>query len=1055
MNNCNYSGKDFSRIDKNYDSVLYLKAKKVRKYVAQKLSRTYIFTETEESKVRQSMLNAVLERHPFPNTEKTLDFNVHVTSQACKELLDNADATTDLVELTGLYAYVIEIGSREFIDPNNVDIQYKHLGSAKDFGFFFTPPSMAIRMIQASMVHNPTASIAFDPAMGSGVLLAYNLILNPSINKVVGVEIDRQTAMLAQHLLTKICQLIKRNVVLDISCQDFFDFFDLSFGKRKFDSIIMNPPYGSVKFLSSDLTDLSTKAVLDSNKLKNLKEKIRQNTLHRSKILREKLTPYGMAKGTLEYSKLFMACSMEMLSDSGTIVAITPSSWLGDDTSYSFRQSIIPKGQLHELWLIPETAKLFKGVNQPTAVSILGKNRVETVSLSNLTDGEVLEKIQLSINCIIAVSGKKLKFPLCNSDATEILLKLQKKGKLKEIADLANSRGELDLTKYKEFITTHNTGHRLIRGDHIRGGKIILASESNKEGYVKYEKFLSAIGKSPKLKFIFSSRIAIPQCSYLQKRKRLVAAIVPKGSVLANSCNFIAVLSDIDRQQKEFYYWIYLNSWFAEWQFRIFSYNNHVANSELSELICVPYEDLDEVQKGTVRNLMVRNNDSSVADAFIAITLGLSKGEYHKILKDLNVENMEKYLQAYDTVTQKPITNHQLPSLSSLDKLMISYVEPGGNWTSIPESVPSKRLAQIREMAKTRGMVRTTYYSRLKYNQPAYTISTYFNRPGNGANIHPWEDRTLSCREAARLQSFPDSFVFKGTESSVRTQIGNAVPPLLGYAIAKAIFKRVNKKLHFCDVFAGAGGLSFGMEMAGFSGLAAIELNSSAAETYSANHSSYTKMFMGDINDFHIRGMFEKYINDNVSPDEPWVMVGGPPCQGFSTAGYRNENDIRNKLVDSYLDLIEHVKPTIVVMENVQGILSMKGGKVIEGVYLALGKLGYKLIPSPWILDAEMFGVPQMRRRVIIVAAKTEKYLPEKPTALFAKCLGRRESQNGQTALTHIAYPITVGEALLGLPALLPVNNYYPKDVTIDPTYSMWCEGKISVESFLNKRSNN
>src|SRR5690606_38377732 len=95
-------------------------------------------------------------------------------------------------------------------------------------------------------------------------------------------------------------------------------------------------------------------------------------------------------------------------------------------------------------------------------------------------------------------------------------------------------------------------------------------------------------------------------------------------------------------------------------------------------------------------------------------------------------------------------SNHVLPKLSDLDNMMIPYVTPGGNWMDIPESVPSKRLEQIREMSKKRGIVRTTYYSRLKTTQPAYTISTYYNRPGNGANIHPWEHRTLSSREAAR-----------------------------------------------------------------------------------------------------------------------------------------------------------------------------------------------------------------------------------------------------------------------------------------------------------------
>ena len=296
-------------------------------------------------------------------------------------------------------------------------------------------------------------------------------------------------------------------------------------------------------------------------------------------------------------------------------------------------------------------------------------------------------------------------------------------------------------------------------------------------------------------------------------------AIVPKAVVLANSCNFIALKGACDDIIELRYYWMIMNSSVVEWQFRIFSYNNHVANKEIDELSCIPYKDLSEKEKIFIRNQALKSYDldefSVLQDAFVANVFGLSEKEYVIILKSINAENAEECILEYKKLSNESkkieIPQHQLPSLSELDKLMISYVEPGGNWTSIPETVPSKRLNQIREMARIRGMVRTTYYSRLRYNQPAYTISTYFNRPGNGANIHPWEDRTLSSREAARLQSFPDCFVFEGSDAAVRTQIGNAVPPLLGYAVGKAIKKKVGMPLKFCDMFAGAGGLSYGM----------------------------------------------------------------------------------------------------------------------------------------------------------------------------------------------------------------------------------------------------
>lgn len=397
------------------------------------------------------------------------------------------------------------------------------------------------------------------------------------------------------------------------------------------------------------------------------------------------------------------------------------------------------------------------------------------------------------------------------------------------------------------------------------------------------------------------------------------------------------------------------------------------------------------------------------------------------------------------------LTLHTIPTLSNLDKQMISYVEPGGNWTSIPETVPSKRLEQIRQMARERGMVRTTYYSRLKFSQPSYTISTYFNRPGNGANIHPWEDRTISSREAARLQSFPDSFQFVGSDSEIRTQIGNAVPPLLGYAIGQSIISKAGSKVEFCDIFAGAGGLSFGLELSGMQGIVAVELNKSASKTYEKNHSNKIKVINGDINDSGIQNTLFSEVKERGS-SKPLVLVGGPPCQGFSTAGNRDETDIRNKLVDSYLKIVKETRPDIVIMENVVGILSMRKGDVIKGIHKELGELGYVFHEKPWILDAERYGVPQMRRRVIIVAALSEKMLPSFPDPIFQKCLGRREDSN-QIDLLQQKYPITVGEAFFSLPSLMEVNDYFPQNAVFNAEYDKWCKGEITTEDFLEARS--
>ena len=155
------------------------------------------------------------------------------------------------------------------------------------------------------------------------------------------------------------------------------------------------------------------------------------------------------------------------------------------------------------------------------------------------------------------------------------------------------------------------------------------------------------------------------------------------------------------------------------------------------------------------------------------------------------------------------IPNHFSAHLSDLDMRIVEAVPEGGNWKDIPESIPSKRLDQIRESFKQGGGSRSTYYGRLRADMPSYTINTYFNRPGNGCHIHPSQNRVLSQREAARLQSFPDRFRFAGPQSIVNNQIGNAVPPLLAYQIAG----QLGTPGVFVDLFSGAGGLGVGLHV--------------------------------------------------------------------------------------------------------------------------------------------------------------------------------------------------------------------------------------------------
>lgn len=176
------------------------------------------------------------------------------------------------------------------------------------------------------------------------------------------------------------------------------------------------------------------------------------------------------------------------------------------------------------------------------------------------------------------------------------------------------------------------------------------------------------------------------------------------------------------------------------------------------------------------------------------------------------------------------------------------------------------------------------------------------------------------------------------------------------------------KKPKVLDVFAGAGGFSLGFEMAGCDIIGAIERDKWAAETFSYNHPS-SVMMLGDIESFsedHLRA------NLKYTPD---IIIGGPPCQGFSicTKNSGDPKDPRNSLFTEFIRMAQIFDPSIMVMENVPNIVKAKtknGEKVVDIIKAEFENLGYNVYHS--ILTASDYGVPQMRQRFFLIASKSE-----------------------------------------------------------------------------------
>lgn len=173
------------------------------------------------------------------------------------------------------------------------------------------------------------------------------------------------------------------------------------------------------------------------------------------------------------------------------------------------------------------------------------------------------------------------------------------------------------------------------------------------------------------------------------------------------------------------------------------------------------------------------------------------------------------------------------------------------------------------------------------------------------------------------------------------------------------------------DLFCGCGGLSLGFEKAGFKPVLAIDLWKDAVITY--NHNRREKV--GVCKDIHeISDRILREINKN---KDIVGIIGGPPCQGYSTVGTRDINDPRNHLYLEYCRVVEQIKPLFFVIENVKGILTLSEGAFKNDIINRFSRLGYNV--SYQLINAMNYGVPQNRERVFFVGIREGTFVFPKP----------------------------------------------------------------------------
>jgi len=243
------------------------------------------------------------------------------------------------------------------------------------------------------------------------------------------------------------------------------------------------------------------------------------------------------------------------------------------------------------------------------------------------------------------------------------------------------------------------------------------------------------------------------------------------------------------------------------------------------------------------------------------------------------------------------------------------------------------------------------------------------------------------------------------------------------------------EKYKVIDLFSGAGGFGLGFKMAGYNLCLSLEIDEWATDTLSENNDDGMIILKDDIRNYE-----NKKVILNACKNIPDIIIGGPPCQGFSNAGSfkRKPNDPRNTLFRDFAKWVEYLLPTIFIMENVKGILSRrnsKGKRIIGLIKNTFSHIGYSKL-NIWVLNAAEYGVPQLRERVFIVGHKKNIDIEPPPKTHYIN-----------KKVKGLVKAISVKEAISDLPKIIASEGQEILEYKAKPKsdYQIWARGNQKI----------